>query len=193
MATREQEQLRSIWRGQAVLGFRLTPEQVRARAGQLETEIRRRNLRDHLSFAAVAILAVFGAVAATGALIRVGALLMAAWAMLSMYWLRLYGVMSAGAGADARAVLECHRKQLERQRDIALSWPWSVGLVVPGFVLVCIGMSLGPRQLPWTVPAVFVGVFMFGYVAIVVYGQILAGRWQREIDALRALEDPRAS
>ena len=86
-------------------------------------------------------------------------------------------------------MLEVHRRQLERQRDIALSWPWGLGLALPGFVLVCLGISLGPRRLDWAVPAVFIGVFTFLYIAVVIYGRILAGRWQREIDALRALED----
>lgn len=190
MSTREEEQLRAIWQGQAVPGFRLAPDQLRARASQFETEIRRRNLRDYVSFALVAIIAGVGVVAGTGGvLLRVGGLLMLAWALLSIYWARIYGAMSVGHGVDAPTLLEVHRRQLERQRDIALSWPWGLGLVIPGFLLVCIGMSLGPRQLDWTVPAVFIGVFMFGYIAIVIYGRMLAGRWQREIDALRALEE----
>jgi hypothetical protein len=113
---------------------------------------------------------------------------MLAWALLSIYWLRRYGVIAVESGTTAGlAVLESHRRQLERQRDIALSWPWGLGLVMPGFLLVCLGMSYGPRALGWTVPAVFVGVFLFAYVAIVIYGKELAARWQREIDALQAL------
>jgi 4-hydroxybenzoate polyprenyltransferase len=190
MSTREDAELRAIWKGQAVAGFRLSPEQLRVRAHELERQIRRRNLRDHISIALVAIICAYGVVVGTGGeLIRVGALLMIAWALLSLYWSRLYGAMSVAPDADAPTVLEVHRRQLERQRDIALSWPWGLGLVIPGFVLVCIGMSLGPRQLPWTVPAVFIAVLMFMYVAVVIYGQILAGRWQREIDALHALEE----
>ena len=190
MSTREEEQLRAIWKGQAVPGFRMAPDQLRARARQFDKEIRRRNVREQVSFALLVIIVAVGVVASTGGvLIRVGGLLMAAWALLSIYWGRLYGALSIGSGADAPTLLQVHRRQLERQRDIALSWPWGIGLVIPGFLLVCIGMSLGPRQLDWTVPAVFVGVFMFGYIATVIYGRILAGRWQREIDALRALED----
>jgi hypothetical protein len=119
---------------------------------------------------------------------RVGALLMVAWAVLGIHWSRLYGAMSVASDADAPTLLEVHRRQLERQRDIALSWPWGLALVAPGFGLVCLGMSFGPGQLDWTVPAAFIGVFMFAYVAVVIYGKILADRWQREIDALRALE-----
>ena len=189
MSTHEEQQLREIWKGQAVPGFRMAPEQLRARANQFETEIRRRSLRDGVSFALIAIIAAVGIVTGTGGvLIRVGGVLMVAWALLSIYWARLYGAMSVETGADAPTLLQVHRRQLERQRDIALSWPWGLGLVIPGFVLVCLGMSLGPRRLDWTVPASFIGVFMFVYVAVVIYGRMLAGRWQREIDALRALE-----
>jgi len=187
MATPHEEQLRAIWRDQVVPDFRLTHGQLRARAEQFETAIRRRNRRDHVSFALTGLISAFGAVAGAGLLIRVGALLMLAWTLLSIYWLRLYGAMPVGSGAEASSLLECHRRQLERQRDIALSWPWGLGLVIPGFVLVCLGMSLGPRQLDWTIPAVFIGVFLFGYAAVVIYGKVLAGRWQREIDALQAL------
>jgi hypothetical protein len=187
MTTRHEEQLRAIWQDQVVPDFRMTHDQLRARAQEFERTIRRRNRSDYVSFGLVALISAFGVVAVPGVLTRVGAFLMLAWAALSVYGLRLYGAMSIGAGADASAVLECHRRQLERQRDIALSWPWGLGLVIPGFVLVCLGMSLGPRQLDWAVPAVFIAVFLFGYVAIVIYGKILAGRWQREIDALQAL------
>jgi hypothetical protein len=190
VSTREEDQLRAIWQGQAVPGFRMGPDQLRARANQFEAEIRRRNLRDGVSFALTAIIAAVGVVMGTGGLlIRVGGVLMVAWALLSLYWARLYGAMSVASGAGAPTVLEVHRRQLERQRDIALSWPWGLGIALPGFVLVCLGISLGPRRLDWAVPAVFIGVFTFLYIAVVIYGRILAGRWQREIDALRALED----
>ena len=33
----------------------------------------------------------------------------------------------------------------------------------------------------------FIGVFLFLYLAVVIYGKVLADRWQREIDALQAL------
>ena len=187
MTTQHEEQLRAIWQDQIVPDFRMTHDQLRARAGEFETAIRRRNRRDYVSFALIALISAFGVVAGAGVLIRVGAVLMLAWAVLSIYWLRFYGAMSVGAGTEAPALLEGHRRQLERQRDIALSWPWDLGLVIPGFLLICLGMSLGPRQLEWAVPAVFIGVFLFAYVAIVIYGKVLAGRWQREIDALQAL------
>jgi uncharacterized membrane protein (Fun14 family) len=188
MTTNHDKQLHEIWTGQAVPALRMTPEQLRARAEHLEASIRRRNLRDHWSFVLVALAFAFGAVTLRGPLTRLGCLLMVGWAMLSIYWLRRYGVMAVASGAaDAQALIESHQRQLERQRDIALSWPWGIGLAIPGLVLYSLGFALGPQQLDWSISAALVGTFMFLYVAIVIYGKALAGRWQREIDALRGM------
>ena len=110
--------------------------------------------------------------------------------MLSIYWLRRYGTIAvASSAADSRALIDGQQRQLERQRDIALSWPWGVGLAIPGVVLYSIGFARGPRPIDWPISAALVGVFMFVYIAIVIYGQALAGRWQREIDELRKLRN----
>ena len=81
------------------------------------------------------------------------------------------------------------QRQLERQRDIALSWPWGVGLAIPGVVLYSIGFAWGPKPIDWSISAALVGVFLFVYIAIVIYGKALAGRWQSEIDELRKLRN----
>jgi hypothetical protein len=183
------KQLHEIWTGQVVPTLRMTPEQLRARAERLEASIRRRNVRDHMSFVLVALGFGFGAVALRGSLTRLGCLLMAAWALLSIYWLRRYGVIAVASGAaDSQALVEGQQRQLERQRDIALSWPWGIGLAIPGLSLYSIGMALGPQRIDWSIAAALMGVFLFLYMAMVIYGKVLAGRWQREIDALRAMK-----
>ena len=63
-----------------------------------------------------------------------------------------------------------------------------IGLAVPGLVLYSIGFALGPRPLGAPIAVAIVGVFMFLYIALVIYGKSLAGRWQQEIDALRAMK-----
>jgi Ca2+/Na+ antiporter len=182
------KQLREIWAGQTVPALAMTPEQLRARAEHLEASIRQRNLRDHLSFVLVALAFAFGAVTLRGPLTRLGCLLMVGWALLSIYWLRRYGVMAVASGAaDSHALIEGHQRQLERQRDIALSWPWGIGLAIPGLVLYSIGFAVGPKPIDWSISAALVGLFIFLYIAIVIYGKALAGRWQREIDELRKL------
>jgi uncharacterized membrane protein (Fun14 family) len=184
------KQLREFWTEQTVPALLMKPEQLRARAEHLEVSIRRRNLRDHLSFVLVALAFAFGAVTLRGPLTRLGCLLIVGWALLSIYWLRRYGVMAVASGAaDSQALIEGHQRQLERQRDIALSWPWGIGLAIPGLVLYSIGFALGPEELDWLVSAALVGVFLFLYITIVIYGKALAGRWQREIEDLRKLKN----
>ena len=189
MTSSHDKQLREIWAGQAVPALLMTAEQLRARAEHLEASIRRRNLRDHLCFVLVAVGFGFGAVALPGPLVRLGCLLLLGWALLSIYWLRRYGAMAVASGAaDSQALIEGQQRQLERQRDTALSWPWGVGLAIPGLVLYSIGFAWGPQSIDWSISAALVGVFMFVYIAIVIFGKALAGRWQREIDVLRAMK-----
>ena len=58
---------------------------------------------------------------------------------------------------------------------------------MPGLVLYSAGLALGPRPIGAAIAVAMVGVFVSLYIAIVIYGKSLAGRWQREIDALRAM------
>lgn len=189
MTTSDDKQLREIWAGQPIPALLMTPEQLRARAEHLEASIRRRNLRDQLSFVLVAILFGAGVVVVPGLLARLGCLLLVSWALLSIYWLRRYGAIAVASGAaDSRALIDAQQRQLERQRDIALSWPWGIGLAIPGVVLYGLGFAWGPRPLNPSIAVGLVGVFAFLYIAIVIYGKTLAGRWQQEIDVLRAMK-----
>ena len=171
-----------------VAALQMTPQQLRARAAQFESAIRRRKLRDLVSFAFVAVISAFGLLL-DNAVVRVGAALMALWALFSMYalidsvpWMRLRGIRArrrarpspAAPGTAAR-----HRP----------SWPWGIGLAIPGFVLVVIGLGAGARLPNWMFTAVMTGVFLFMCIALVIYGKMLAQRWQREIDSLRSLRD----
>jgi hypothetical protein len=185
----DEEALRAIWRGQAVTAPRMSPPQLRARAAQFDAAVRRRTLRDMVSFASVAVIFAFGLLL-DNAVVRVGAVLMASWALFSMYALHRFGsVDAAPADASAQTCAEYHQRHLERQRDIALSWPWGIGLAIPGFVLVVSGLGAGGRHPNWIFTVVMTGVFLFLYVALVIYGKMLAQRWQREIESLRSLTE----
>jgi len=189
---RDEEQLRAIWSGQTVPALQMTSQQLRARAAQLESAIRRRKLRDLVSFALVALIFTFGLVL-ENAVVRVGAALMVLWALFSMYALHRFGSVEATPGdSSAETCAAYHQRHLERQRDIALSWPWGIGLAIPGFVLVVIGLGAGARLPNWMFSAGMTGVFLFMYIGLVIYGKMLAQQWQREIDSLRPLrEEPR--
>jgi len=186
---RDEEQLRAIWRGQTVTALQMTPQQLRARAADFDSAIRRRKLRDRVSFALVAVIFAFGLLL-DNAVARVGAALMVLWALFSIYALHRFGSVDATPGdSSAQACAANHQRHLERQRDIALSWPWGIGLAIPGFVLVVIGLGAGARVPNWMFSAVMTGVFLFLYIGLVIYGKMLAQRWQREIDSLRSLRD----
>ena len=97
---RDEEQLRAIWRGQTVTALQFRPEQLRSRAAQFESAIRRRKLRDLVSFALVAVISAFGLLL-DNAVVRVGAGLMVLWALFSMYALHRFGSVDATPAASS--------------------------------------------------------------------------------------------
>ena len=178
---------REIWLSQDTLPLNVTLENVRARAKQFESQIKRRNARDYASFALIIVL--FGvAMFLTGnLLLRVGSALVVAWAVYCVHGLYRFGA-ALGVPADAQTCASHHRRQLERQRDIVLSWPWGIGLAFPGIALFSLGEVWSAPNPDWTFPIALIGVFAFMFMALVMHGRAQAAQWQREIDALRTLE-----
>jgi hypothetical protein len=76
--------------------------------------------------------------------------------------IRLRGGSSGDSSAQTCAAY--HQRYLERQRDIALSWPWGIGLAIPGFVLTVMGLGVGAQNPNWIFSAVMTGVFLFMYM-----------------------------
>jgi hypothetical protein len=188
MTERDEDQLREIWRRQPIAVMQMTPDQLRARAEQFESQIRRRNLRDYLAFGFVVIGFSIFSIFLHGTLLRLGSVLTIIWALYSMFGLHRFGsAISASTVSDAQACASFHQRQLERQRDIALSWPWGIGLALPGFILVSVGLPFRVNPPDWTIPIALIGAFVFMYVALVIYGKTLARQWQREIDSLELL------
>jgi hypothetical protein len=62
-----------------------------------------------------------------------------------------------------------------------------MGLAAPGVILATLGQSLGPRPIPWSLSIGLIGIAAFVYLGTVIYGKILAARWQREIDSLNRM------
>jgi uncharacterized membrane protein YfcA len=148
-------------------------------------------LRDQASFGVLAIGCAFIIIALhpiMSALTGLGYALLLVWALYGMWGLHRFGsalLIPADATASNCAVV--HLRQLQRQRDIVLSWPLGIGLAIPAVVLVAIGQVLGPKPIPWAFSVALIGVFVFVYLAVLIYGRVLAGRWQAEIDELVAL------
>jgi hypothetical protein len=188
MPRNRDDDIRSLWRDQLAASVQITPEQLRKRAGQFELQTRRRYLRDQASFGVLAVICAYAVIAVDGALGRLGSAMLLIWAVYGMYGLRRFGsplALPPDAGTESCAAV--HRRQLERQRDIVLSWPLGMGLALPGLMLAILGSPLGPRHLPWAPAIALAGVSAFVYLAMLIYGKTLAARWQREIDGLEAL------
>jgi hypothetical protein len=160
---------------------------MRARASQFELETRRRNRIDFVSFALVALISGVGALTLGSTLERVGAVLLALWAVIGLYSVRRFHRLTSQPSPESSAstCLAWYQGQLEQQRDAALSRPWGIALAVPGFTLLLIGYVAD--GVPWTMSAILGAVGAFLMIGTIIHGRVLAGRWQQEIDSLQRL------
>jgi hypothetical protein len=181
MTRTDEDPIQSIWKSQPIVPVLMTPEKMRARAAQFESATKKRNRVDYLSFALVAIMAGIGALIVEGVLVRVGALLMALWAVVGLYGVRRFHQLTVQRSTESSpsSCAAWYQQNLERQRDVALSRAWGIALVVPGFVLMLIGYAVD--RTPWVFSAILGGVGLFCFVVAVIHGRILAGKWQDEI------------
>lgn len=190
MSRASNDRIQSVWKSQQVLTVSITPEEVRVNAAQFERQTHRRNMVDLVSFAVVLAFMVIGVVILQGALARVGALLLALWAIIGLYSVRRFHSLTDSPSPETGPV-SCaawYQRQLERQRDVALSRPWGLALGMPGLALVLIGYVVD-NDTPWALSAILGGVGVFLGIAAIIHGQILAGRWQKEIDSLQTLRN----
>jgi hypothetical protein len=186
MTKADEDPLQSIWKAQPILSVSLTPEEMRARAAQFETETRRRNRVDSVSFALVAVFFAIGALTVEGVLVRAGALLLAVWAFNGLYSVRRFHELTAQRSTEStNSCAAWYQQQLERQRDVALSRPWGIALALPGFALLLAGYI--DNGVPWRASVLLAGLGLFSALAVVIHGRLLAGRWQEEIKSLQNL------
>ncbi len=182
------EEFGVVWRNQTGAAIPFRPEQLREKAEQFERQVRFRYLRDQACFGLVAVALFYGVIALDGALFRLGCGLLLLWGVHCMYGLHRFGtVLSRNKPEENESCAAHHLRLLTRQREVALSRSLGVSLAAPGFLLLSIGSSLGPRQLPWEGAIGLVGVFSFVCLAVVIHGRIAAGQLQTEIDELKAL------
>jgi hypothetical protein len=189
MPVNNEDELRALWRNQATASLRISPEQLRERARKFDSQARHRYMSNQVCW--VLLVFVFGLAALLmpgGLLFQLGCALLALWALWCGYGERRWGsVLPGPPELSAVSVQSCalhYRAQLVRQRNIVLSWPLGIGLAAPGFFVYCLGFPLGPKPLPWAGAIALMGVGTFVGLAGVIYGKILAGQWQEDLDAL---------
>jgi hypothetical protein len=185
----DEDRIPSIWKLQAAPKVVLTPDLIRARAARLDEQVRKRVRVDVLSCVGVVICCVFAAVLSDGVVLRTGLLLLAGWAAMGAWLIRLLGVPDRLPG-EPTACAAWYIRHLERERDYLLSAPWGLGLALPGLVLIYIGYSTPPGVVPWQHSLALGGLTFFVYFAYVIYAKLVAGRWQQEIDSLRSASVP---
>lgn len=184
MTPKDDASFQAIWQGQAPPTLRMSIEQLRERAREFEMQVHRRYLRDRVSSGLVLLIFACYVIFVSNPLIRLGSAMTIAWAAYSLWALRRYGSVLSAPDASEQTCSAYHRLQLERQRDIALSWPWGVGLAMPGLILVSTGLALAAEPPKWPIAFAMIGVFMFVYLAVVIHGKRMASEWQREIESL---------
>ncbi len=195
MPIRNDDELRALWQSQLIAQKPMTPEQLRARAERFELQTRRSHLINQSSlglFVVIAAVTLF--VRDGGLLYYVGAAMMLIWAAYGMWGMHhFYAPLRLSSDANAGTCAAVYKRQLERQRDLYLSWPLGIGLVLPGAILVTIAGRFGANHEfsawhdAWAAPIAFVAILVFVYLAAITYGKIVAGRWQREIDQLESM------
>jgi hypothetical protein len=175
-----------LWQSQPEQEQIMSLERVRAEAQRWQRRIARRNAREYAAFAIVAVM--FGRAAWTSPsdLVRVASVLIVAAAAFVSYYIHTRGRSRRDDVALAEhAVIDFHRAELERQRDLLQSvWLWYELPFIPGLVLFLIGTAqLHPERAgraQWIGGAVALAVTIGTYAL----NRYAAARIQQRIDRL---------
>lgn len=179
------EDARLLWREQAVAALQPLPaDALAAQAHRLQHTVGRRNRRETVAAALVAVVFLGYAWFFPYWLTKLGALLNVAGVGVMLWQLRRRASAQPPPEALAASLLQFHRAELARQRDALRSaWRWYVAPLVPGLVLFLCGRQIENGQ--WR-PGVFVATVAV-LAAIVWINRRAANRLQREIDDLDTL------
>jgi hypothetical protein len=188
------DELRAIWQSQYAGAQPMTPEQLRARAERLESKARRNVRLNQISAALLAACMAFGLfVLDRGLLFKIGTLMLLV-ASIYIAWGMSYffSALPIPTGASPGTCAVVHKRQLQRQRDLNLSIRSGARITLPGAILVLVGpfwpnseSYVGPEAWAWPFALVVIALFVFQ--AAITYGEIVADRFQREIDELDSM------
>lgn len=132
----------ALWQSQKEETPTMTLAEIRQKAQQFQTKIRRRNAREYAGAGLATIMYGVMIWILPGALTKIGAALTLAAIYFVTYQLHRDGA-SRNLPADAAAgdCLAFHRRELERQRDLVRSvGPRHLGPMVPGLALFFAGL-----------------------------------------------------
>ncbi len=176
---------RQLWREQAVPALQALPtDELAAQSRQLRHKLSRRNRRETLAAALVALVFLAYAWIFPHWLTKLGALLVVAGEAVMLWQLKRRASLQPLPEALGASLLQFHRAELARQRDALRSvWRWYVAPIVPGLLLFLCGRQIenGHWQAwPFVVTALVLA-------AVVWINRRAAQQLQREIEALDGL------
>lgn len=176
---------RLLWREQAVPALQPLPaDALAAQARQLQYTVGRRNRRETVAAALVAVVFLAYAWVFPHWLTKLGALLTVAGVGVMLWQLRRRASVRSAPEALGASLLQFHRAELARQRDaLRAVWRWYVAPLVPGLALFLCGRQIENGQ--WR-PGVFVATAAV-LAGVVWLNHRAARRLQREIDDLDTL------
>jgi hypothetical protein len=181
----------AIWRRQRTEETAVTLADIHERAQKLQSQIRRRNMREYA--AAIVVVLVFGSYLwiFPGWMMKTGSALSIIAALFVVWHLHKHGAAQALQEHSGQALVEAHRAELMRQRDLLKSvGVWYLAPFVPGTVLIMLGryfqVHAPGRTLAWDhqiiLNAAIVVALVFGIIWLLnAWG---AERLQRRIDQL---------
>lgn len=184
----------SIWRKQQSEDTAVTLVNIHERAQKLQSQIRRRNTREYA--AAVVAILVFalylwicpGWMMKTGSALSIVAVLFVVWQ------LHKRGAAKALEAHSGKPLVEAHRAELMRQRDLLKSvGAWYLAPFVPGSTLIMMGryfqVHMPGRTLAWDHQIILMAAVMVALVFAIVWllNAWGAERLQRRIDQLDRL------
>jgi hypothetical protein len=184
-----EEDIKASWQQRDVERPQMSIEQLRDRAATFQRYVRTRDLIEYVACAVVAVGSGFYLWIFPGFLLKLGSLAMIAATLFVAYQLRKHGAARASSQeSPAASLLEFHRKELIRRRDLLKnSWRLFVAPLMLG-MLVFLGGLMRQRPEGKLPLSIFGAAVIAMGVAISLYNRWQAGRLQREIDELNSLD-----
>jgi hypothetical protein len=194
MSTNDENEFRAIWQNQLTTAESMDPERLRERARAFESKARRSVRVNQISAGLIIPIAAVAVFAQHSGLLTNVACAMLLITSVYMVWAFRYFFSALPIPTDANAgtCAAVHKRQLERQRDMNLSARSAGPLILPIVILVSLsrhwpdsGTYVGPEE--WGFTIAFVAAVFFLMQLGFIYTDLLAHRFQREIDELESM------
>jgi hypothetical protein len=194
MPTNDEDEVRAIWQSQLTTAEPMNPDKLRARAKDFASKARRSVLVNQISAGLIVpIVAISMFVVDGGLLVNVAAAMLLI-AAVYMVWAFNYFFSALAIPADASAgtCAAVHKRQLERQRDMNLSARSAGPILLPIVLLIALSRHwpdaetyVGPEE--WGFTIAFIVTLYFLMQLAFTYTDLLAHRFQREIEDLESM------